>query len=1328
MRQSIAERVYCNKHNDSKKIIHLPMPFVRLFLLVMVLFNINTATATDIFLPKEIGAFSFSTAELLMPCPGGAGVIGGHAFQDFNYNGLDDQVGKRINGIEVNLFTCGLSGESELVATTVTDENGDYFFSDLVDGQEYRIEFTAPDELFYIQSGFNATQSRTTVQFITSPSCDVSIGLANPDDYCEEDPKLIVPCYINGDPIAANAGEEGALVCFNTSFEGTTPTPNYIASTREIGSTWGLTYNKVTNEIYTSAFLKRHVGLGSLGLGGIYKLDFDGTDSTVNPFFDLNDLGANIGTYQSNEDRGLKADINLPSNDPMAYDDIGKKGIGGLTSSADGNTLYIIGLSDKMLHKVDISSGNPSADDLQSFVIPDPGCNGGEFRPFGIQIYNEKIYVGGVCDAEASGLKSDLQAVVYRLDGTTFTEVLNFSLDFQKGLASRSCNDDRGWFPWSSDIPEACFVSGVVNIVVHPTPILSDIEFDANGDMVIGFMDRIGNQLGYLNFDLTGQVDVYSAFTGGDIMKATSNADGTFTIENNGTAGPNTTVGADNGEGIGGGEFFSFDVFEIAPNIPRPHSETAQGGVALIKGTNKVIGTSLDPFGTFVNSGGVNYWDLSTGDVRDPGYVIFRSGADDISTFSKANGLGDLATLCSLAPIELGGRLWIDANTNGIQDPCEMILSDITVTLYTTDGTEIETTISDENGGYYFSDEIIRPNEEYFAVFGSAAQTQTPLTLLDIYTPTARNIGMSPNNSLNDSDVETGNIIGITNALFIPISTGGPGSVSHSNDAGFFEIPPPVGANITGQVFDDLNQNGLQDSGEPYIEGIIITLFNADGTEVATTETDSNGNYIFQDVLEGDYYIEIDLQTNADGGILDVELTALDAGDDSIDNDFDPNTGQTSTFSFDPTDGDKDFDAGVFSPSGVINGVAFDDSNGDGIQDPNEPAIGGITVTLLDCNDVVIATVTTDQNGNYSFGDLDQGDYQVRFDPSENDNGIDNYIASPQGEGTDETIDSDIDASFTSECVSVFLDPVEIDAGFVVPKTTISGTAFEDINADGTRADTDLPIAGITVILSDCAGNEIARTLTDDKGNYVFDNLEFGNYQVQFDQVGNDNGIDFYEASPKDVGGDDTVDSDVDDQFLSDCLDLMDNPVVIDAGFNEPKATITGSAFEDTDGDGIQDSEERLITNLLVSLVDCDGNIVATTITDEFGNYSFTDISSGDYRIVFDSPLDTNGNEFMTTEQDVGNDDSVDSDVGADNSTECISIEPNSNNSISAGFIPPSGSINGIAFFDENQDGIQDAAELGIPGVTVELQDCNGITIASMTTDNNGNYSFSGIL
>ena len=333
---------------------------------------------------EEYSLYEFPTAALVMPCPGGAGVIGGHAFQDFNYNGLDDQLGAGLAGVEVYLFTCGLSGESELMETAITDLNGDYFFSNLVDGQEYRIEFSVPTTQSYLESGFNATDSRTSVQFATSPSCNINLGMANPDDYCEEDPKIIVPCYVNGDPLSSGSlsATEEALVCFNTSFEGTRPTPTILATAQEIGSTWGITYNKKTETIYTSAVLKRHVGLGTLGLGGIYKIDMSGADPIVEPFIDLNSLGANIGTYASNTDRGLSADINIPSNDTQAFDDVGKKGIGSMTLSRNGNTLYVISLTDKTLYQIDISDGTPNSSHLSSYPIPDPNCTGGRFQTF----------------------------------------------------------------------------------------------------------------------------------------------------------------------------------------------------------------------------------------------------------------------------------------------------------------------------------------------------------------------------------------------------------------------------------------------------------------------------------------------------------------------------------------------------------------------------------------------------------------------------------------------------------------------------------------------------------------------------------------------------------------------------------------------------------------------------------------------------------------------------------------------------------------------------------------------------------------------------------
>ncbi len=46
-------------------------------------------------------------------------------------------------------------------------------------------------------------------------------------------------------------------------------------------------------------------------------------------------------------------------------------------------------------------------------------------------------------------------------------------------------------------------------------------------------------------------------------------------------------------------------------------------------------------------------------------------------------------------------------------------------------------------------------------------------------------------------------------------------------------------------VWEDINSNGIQDSNEPVIPGVTVTLVDANGTVLATAITDQNGNYLF---------------------------------------------------------------------------------------------------------------------------------------------------------------------------------------------------------------------------------------------------------------------------------------------------------------------------------------------------------------------------------------------------------------------------------------------------------------------------------------------------
>lgn len=91
-------------------------------------------------------------------------------------------------------------------------------------------------------------------------------------------------------------------------------------------------------------------------------------------------------------------------------------------------------------------------------------------------------------------------------------------------------------------------------------------------------------------------------------------------------------------------------------------------------------------------------------------------------------------------------------------------------------------------------------------------------------------------------------------------------------------------------------------------------------------------------------------------------------------------------------------------PSGGICGTVFYDDNGNGIQDPGEPGIEGVTVTITYTIDGVIYTtaVPTNEAGLYDFGSgLPRGEYpiSVQIPPG--------TTASPADQGSDDAADSD---------------------------------------------------------------------------------------------------------------------------------------------------------------------------------------------------------------------------------------------------------------------------------------------------------------------------------
>jgi uncharacterized repeat protein (TIGR01451 family) len=470
-------------------------------------------------------------------------------------------------------------------------------------------------------------------------------------------------------------------------------------------------------------------------------------------------------------------------------------------------------MSDKKLYSVDITQYNqdgttlPTTNDVESFTVP-ATCVGGEYRPWALKTYNGKVYIGGVCDAQSSANKSDLRASVYEWDGANFTQIFDFPLTYPKGYPAAANTNLTGWFPWTDTF--STLLDGT--LLRHPVPMFTDIEFDIDGSMVLAFGDRTGWQGGDANYrpDNSSTTLYETNSQAGDILRAFY-ANGTFVLENNAKAGPNIGYGPNNSQGPGFGEFYNDNWIQENGTVLY-HAEEIMGGLALKPGSGEVVVTTIDPVDRHPYAGGVRYMANDSGFVTKAYSVYITRGPDgspNPGTFAKATGLGDIELNCSsISIIEIGNRVWIDTNKDGIQDACEKSLKDVNVSLYK-GNTLIATTKTDANGEYYFSskskigtgtwsatgaDTTILPNTSYKLVFGTGSQISADgdtlkLTGLGKFLLTQKDATAGTGNDLNDSDAAKTSIAGGSYPT-IDVTTGIMGTVNHTFDAGFYCINP----------------------------------------------------------------------------------------------------------------------------------------------------------------------------------------------------------------------------------------------------------------------------------------------------------------------------------------------------------------------------------------------------------------------------------------------------------------------------------------------------------------------------------------------------------
>jgi hypothetical protein len=712
-------------------------------------------------------------------------------------------------------------------------------------------------------------------------------------------------------------------------------------------------------------------------------------------------------------------------------------------------------------------------------------------------------------------------------------------------------------------------------------------------------------------------------------------------------------------------------------------------------------------------------WNVMTATLRATNFnsIDNTAGADNITNVSfgyrnAANGM-------------VYGYVWYDQDQDGVWDVGELPISNTTVYLCTgtgdctTSGTWVTT---DARGNYTFSGLI--PGTTYrvgVAVPPGMSQSGDP----DV----AGNCGGSCDNQANTFTVTAGDVAGPKNF-------------------GYFG-----GLDIGDTIYTDWDGDGHQgdgnpangDEGEEGISGVVVYLYrdlDGDGivdagvdTLLGTDTTDASGFYEFTDLPgNGNHYLVVVGSASLPAGYIQTG---------------DPDSTQDGKTQVTLTDSDVDTADFGYQPRALnsVGDLVWLDSDGDGVYDPGEAGVSGVSLSLyhdhdgdgaLDPEDAFVASQTAGAGGVYNFANLPDGSFIVQVD-------LANFTSGQPLNGLTQTNGSG--DNLHSFSVSGGQNYTEADFGY--GSSAVGDFVWQDNDGDGSQDTTEPGIAGVLITLyvdndgdgkvsagdtvydydrNGQAGSAGDTLTTDWAGYYEFTGLPAGDYVVlvessNFDPGGALDGFhltydpDAYSSNPSlpfppcDAGNPDYVDCDNQNGVT---LTTGQTDRSSDFGYR-PQGVIGDFVWLDRDEDGVQDSTEPGIAGVRLYLSDgaCEypdsnGNPnddCPSVVTDSDGYYTFGNVPDGTYTVF-----------VVTGSLPSGLAPTYDKDSGTsspDNHSAVTLSGGNTDLTIDFGYwFDGEFSIDGTVFFDAGNDGglygqNNPPYDISLAGVTVYLYSVN---------------------
>ena len=521
-------------------------------------------------------------------------------------------------------------------------------------------------------------------------------------------------------------------------------------------------------------------------------------------------------------------------------------------------------------------------------------------------------------------------------------------------------------------------------------------------------------------------------------------------------------------------------------------------------------------------------------------------------------------------------------------------------------------------------------------------------------------------------------------------------------------------ASLGDRVWFDVNGDGVQDAGEPGLPNIGITVLfaGADNTfgtaddETTLTTTDSTGAWLVDHLPGGQYRVTVGT------GIPSGMAPSYDLDNGTVA----PNGVWQGTLAENRVKRDVDFG---YTGTGSIGDLVWFDRNTNGARNAGEPGLAGATVTvvwggldgsLATTADNITYSTTTNATGGYTVGKLPAGPYTVTV------SGL------PAGYAVVSDPDGVLDGTHTTTLTAAQNRTTE-DFGYA-GTSSLGDLVWLDRNGDGIRdlvTEPGISGAQVTVVwfgpdgIQGTADDGTFTTTTNATGAYSVGNLLAGSYRVTV-VSGVANALNSYDA---DGNHDSTA-----------IFAVPNNTAVTTADFGYHVTTVIGdTVWWDLDGNGVQDAGEPGIPNVGVTVTyfGADGvlgggdDTVETATTDAAGHWSVVNLPNGNYRAQVVSGIATG---FAPTFDSDG--------IGTPNQSTFALV--NSNLAQDFGY-RGTGSIGDLVWLDQDGDGVRDAGEPGLGGVTVTLTwfGADGVAgggddlVRTTTTAADGSYSFGSL-